>query len=256
MKKKAILAVSFGTSHLDTMAKTIQVMEDQIRETFPEYAVYRAFTSGIILKKLERENGLVFDNVRQAMERMKRGGVTDVIVQPTYIINGVEYDWMRTDVEACRELFETVRIGAPLLSAPDDYKKTAHAVMESVELAPDECLILMGHGTEHPANSAYPAMEYTLQALGYDRIHMATVEGFPELKDVMGRIRNRDIKKAVLLPFMLVAGDHAKNDMAGDEDSWKCELEEAGYEVRPILKGLGELPGIRRIFIEHIEAAR
>ena len=120
MKKKAILAVSFGTSHLDTMEKTIQVLEDQIRETFPDYLVYRAFTSGIILKKLERENGLVFDNVRQAMERMKRDGVTEVIVQPTYIINGVEYDWMRADVEACRGLFETVRLGAPLLSAPDD----------------------------------------------------------------------------------------------------------------------------------------
>ena len=149
------------------------------------------------------------------MERMKRDGVTEVIVQPTYIINGVEYDWMRADVEACRGLFETVRLGAPLLSAPDDYKKTAHAVMESVELAPDECLILMGHGTDHPANSAYPAMEYTLQALGYDRIHMATVEGFPELKDVMGKLRNRKIKKAVLLPFMLVAGGSCQKRYGG-----------------------------------------
>lgn len=99
-------------------------------------------------------------------------------------------------------------------------------------------------------------LEYTLQALGYDRIHVATVEGFPELKDVMHRIEQRQYRKVALLPFMFVAGDHAKNDMAGDEDSWKCELEEAGYEVRPILRGLGELPGIRQIFMEHLEEAQ
>lgn len=135
-------------------------------------------------------------------------------------------------------------------------KKTVHAVMEDVDLEEGECLILMGHGTDHHANSAYPALEYTLQALGYDRIHVATVEGFPELKDVMHRIEQKQYRKVALLPFMFVAGDHAKNDMAGDEDSWKCELEEAGYEVRPILRGLGELPGIRQIFMEHLEEAQ
>ena len=256
MEKKGILVVSFGTSHLDTMEKTIQVIEDQIAESFPEYTVYRAFTSQMILNKLERVEHIKYENVHQALERMKLDKITKVIVQPTHIINGIENEKMMEEIKHHASWFEKIQVGKPLLSEPDDYKKTVHAVMEDVELEEEECLILMGHGTDHHANSAYPALEYTLQTLGYDRIHVATVEGFPELKDVMHRIEHRKFKKVALLPFMFVAGDHAKNDMAGEEDSWKSELEEAGYEVRPILRGLGELPGIRQILIEHLEEAQ
>ena len=215
MEKKGILVVSFGTSHLDTMAKTIQVMEEQIAEAFPGYTVYRAFTSQMILNKLERTEHKKYDNVRQALERMKQDGITRVIVQPTHIINGIENEKMLEEIQKHASSFEKVLVGKPLLSEPDDYKKTVHAVMEDVDL-----------------------------------------EGFPELKDVMHRIEQKQYRKVALLPFMFVAGDHAKNDMAGDEDSWKCELEEAGYEVRPILRGLGELPGIRQIFMEHLEEAQ
>lgn len=256
MEKKGILVVSFGTSHLDTMAKTIQVMEEQIVEAFPECKVYRAFTSQMILNKLERTEQKKYDNVSQALERMHRDGVTRMIVQPTHIINGIENEKMLEEIKKYSSSFQKIQIGKPLLSEPDDYKKTIHAVMEDVELEEGECLILMGHGTDHHANSAYPALEYMLQVLGYDRIHVATVEGFPELKDVMHRMEQRKYRKVALLPFMFVAGDHAKNDMAGEEDSWKCELEAAGYEVRPILRGLGELPGIRQIFMEHLEEAQ
>ena len=189
MEKKGILVVSFGTSHLDTMAKTIQVMEEQIKESFPGYTVYRAFTSQMILNKLERTEHKKYDNVRQALERMKQDGITRVIVQPTHIINGIENEKMLEEIQKHASSFEKVLVGKPLLSEPDDYKKTVHAVMEDVDLEEGECLILMGHGTDHHANSAYPALEYTLQALGYDRIHVATVEGFPELKDVMHRIK-------------------------------------------------------------------
>lgn len=256
MEKKGILVVSFGTSHLDTMAKTIQVMEEQIAEEFSEYTVYRAFTSQMILNKLKKTEHKTYDNVRQALERMKQDQITKVLVQPTHIINGIENEKMLEELKQAESSFEKILVGKPLLSEPDDYKKTIHAVMEDVELEEGECLILMGHGTEHHSNSAYPALEYTLQALGYDRIHVATVEGFPELKDVMHRIQERADRKVALLPFMFVAGDHAKKDMAGEEDSWKSELEAAGYEVRPIIKGLGELPGIRQIFIEHLEEAQ
>ena len=178
MEKKGILVVSFGTSHLDTMAKTIQVMEEQIAEAFPGYTVYRAFTSQMILNKLERTEHKKYDNVRQALERMKQDGITRVIVQPTHIINGIENEKMLEEIQKHASSFEKVLVGKPLLSEPDDYKKTVHAVMEDVDLEEGECLILMGHGTDHHANSAYPALEYTLQALGYDRIHVATVEGF------------------------------------------------------------------------------
>ena len=144
-------------------------------------------------------------------------------------------------------------MGKPLLSSVDDYKKSIHAVMAETQLEDDEMLVLMGHGTDHHANSAYPTLEYTFHALGYNQVLVGTVESFPELKNVMAKLEISGKKKVVLMPFMLVAGDHAKNDMAGEEDSWKSELEDAGYEVGVIMKGLGEFEGIRKIFTEHLE---
>lgn len=251
--KKGILAVSFGTSHLDTMEKTISVIEREIQQRFPECRVYRAFTSGMIIRKLKRVENMDIDTVNEALLRMASDGIEDVIIQPTHIINGIENDRMMEDLMENMSLFKRIRVGKPLLSSVEDYKKSIHAVMAQTELAEDEMLVLMGHGTDHHANSAYPTLEYTFHALGYDRVLVGTVESFPELKNVMAKLRIAEKKKVALMPFMLVAGDHAKNDMAGDEDSWKSELEEEGYDVRVILKGLGEFEGIRRIFIEHIE---
>lgn len=255
MGERAILVVSFGTSHLDTMEKTIRAMEIQIAETFPKYRVYRAFTSQMILDKLRRTKNLDFDNVTEAMERMERDGIESVVVQPTHIIHGIENDRMLEDIRAFEGRFQRIRIGRPMLSNTEDYKKAIHAIIGDIHLEPQERLLLMGHGTEHHANAAYPALEYTFHALGYDHVYVGTVEGFPELNDVMKKLETEAeaAKEVVLLPFMFVAGDHAKNDMAGEEDSWKEALENAGYSVRPIIKGLGELPGIRKIFIEHIE---
>lgn len=251
--KKGILAVSFGTSHLDTMEKTISVIEREIQQRFPECRVYRAFTSRMIIRKLKRVENMDIDTVNEALLRMASDGIEDVIIQPTHIINGIENDRMMEDLMENMSLFKRIRVGKPLLSSVEDYKKSIHAVMAQTELAEDEMLVLMGHGTDHHANSAYPTLEYTFHALGYDRVLVGTVESFPELKNVMAKLRIAEKKKVALMPFMLVAGDHAKNDMAGDEDSWKSELEEEGYDVRVILKGLGEFEGIRRIFIEHIE---
>ena len=250
---KAILAVSFGTSHMDTLDKTIGAIERSIEEHFPEYRLYRAFTSGMILKKLRKTKGLEFYNVKEAMERMAADGMDTVIVQPTHIINGIENDRMLEDLMVYADQFQKIRVGKPLLSSVDDYKKAIHAVMEEVELAEDETLVLMGHGTDHHANSAYPTLEYTFHLLGYRQVLVGTVEGFPDFNNVLTKLEITGTKKVVLMPFMVVAGDHAKHDMAGDEDSWKSELEEAGYEVRTILKGLGELKGIRNLFVEHIE---
>ena len=251
--EKGILVVSFGTSHLDTMKKTISVIEQEISERFLEYRVYRAFTSGMIIRKLKRTENLAVDTVQEALNRMKEDGIEDVIVQPTHIINGVEYDRMMKDLMENMFLFRRIRVGKPLLSSVDDYKKSIHAVMAETQLEDDEVLVLMGHGTDHHANSAYPTLEYTFHALGYNQVLVGTVESFPELKNVMAKLEISGKKKVVLMPFMLVAGDHAKNDMAGEEDSWKSELEDAGYEVRVIMKGLGEFEGIRKIFTEHLE---
>ena len=252
---KGILVVSFGTSHLDTMEKTITVIEQDIARRFPEWSVYRAFTSRMIVRKLKRTENMEIDTVEEALRRMAADGIEDVIVQPTHIINGIENDRMMEDLMENMPLFRRIRVGKPLLSSVEDYKKSIHAVMAETGLQDGEMLVLMGHGTDHHANSAYPTLEYTFHALGYNQVLVGTVESFPELKNVMAKLKIAEKKKVALMPFMLVAGDHAKNDMAGDEDSWKSGLEEEGYEVRVILKGLGEFEGIRKIFLEHIEEA-
>ncbi len=253
--KKGILVVSFGTSHLDTMGKTIEVIEKEMEERFQECNVYRAFTSGMIIRKLKRTEGISVDTVPEALSRMASDGIEEVIIQPTHIINGIENDRMMEDLMEHMSLFKRIRVGKPLLSSVEDYKKAIHAVMAETELDDGEMLVLMGHGTDHHANSAYPTLEYTFHALGYSQVLVGTVESFPELKNVMAKLKIAEKKKVALMPFMLVAGDHAKNDMAGEEDSWKSQLEEEGYEVRVIMKGLGEFRGIRQIFMEHIEEA-
>lgn len=252
-KANAILIVSFGTTHLDTLEKTITAIEQKVRETFPEYAVYRAFTSQMVINKLAKKENLTINNVKAAMERMAEEGIETVVAQPTHVINGIEKEKMMNVLMAYTDRFRRIRVGNPLLSSVDDYKKAIHAVMAEVRLAEDEALVLMGHGTEHHANSAYPTLEYTFHALGYNQVLVGTVEGFPGLRNVMAKLEIAGVKKVTLMPFMVVAGDHAKNDMAGEEDSWKSELNDAGYEVRVIVRGLGEMEGIRNIFMEHIE---
>ena len=217
--------------------------------------MYRAFTSRMIVRKLKRTENMEIDTVEEALKRMAADGISEVIVQPTHIINGIENDRMMEDLMEHMSLFNRIRVGKPLLSSVDDYKKAIHGVMSEVGLETGEMLVLMGHGTDHHANSAYPTLEYTFHALGYNQVLVGTVESFPELKNVMAKLEIAEKKKVALMPFMLVAGDHAKNDMAGEEDSWKSELEDAGYEVRVIMKGLGEFEGIRKIFLEHIEEA-
>ena len=154
--KKGILVVSFGTSHLDTMEKTIDVIEQDIAQKFPECRVYRAFTSRMIIRKLKRTENMEVDTVEEAVKRMASDGIEDVVVQPTHIINGIENDRMMEDLMENMSCFQRIRVGKPLLSSVDDYKKSIHAVMAETELADDEMLVLMGHGTDHHANSAYP----------------------------------------------------------------------------------------------------
>jgi len=251
--KKGILIVSFGTSHLDTMEKTIARIEQDARDKFPDYKVYRAFTSQMILNKLKKKENLYFYNVKEALEQMAEDGIEIVIAQPTHVINGIENDQMISDLLDLSDRFRKIRVGKPLLSSVEDYKKSIHGIMAEVDLKEDEMLALMGHGTDHHANSAYPTLEYTFHSLGYSQVLVGTVEGFPDIRNVMTKLEISGRKKVILMPFMIVAGDHAKNDMAGDEDSWKSQLEEAGYDVTAVVKGLGELKVIRNIFMEHIE---
>lgn len=253
--KKAILAVSFGTSYPDTLRKTIAATEQALAEAFPDWEVRRAFTSGMIIRKLKERDGVEIENVHQAMHRLEEEGYTHVAVQSTHVMHGEEYEKMLSQLEPYRMRMK-ISVGMPLLHSEEDYLSVAKALLNWLpSLDADEALVLMGHGTTHFANSAYAQMEHMLQA-HCDRVYLATVEGYPTLDSVERQLAKRpEICRLMLAPFMLVAGDHARNDMSGDEDSWAEQLKQAGYTVRCILQGLGECSAIRELFVEHCRLA-
>lgn len=256
--KKGILVVSFGTSHEDTRAVTIDAIEKEIGAAFTDCKIYRAWTSKMILARIEKRDHIHYDNVAEAMERMKKDGITDVIIQPTHVMNGVENDLMKKDVLAYADYFQSVKFGAPLLTTEEDNEYVVKAVADESPVIKDKetALVLMGHGTEHYANAVYAALDYRFKDMGYENVIVGTVEGYPEIDQVMKQIGKCGVKKVVIAPFMIVAGDHAKNDMAGEEeDSWKNIISKAGYEVQTVLKGLGEYESIRKLFVEHAREA-
>lgn len=252
-EKNAILVVSFGTSYAENRKKTIGAIEDQIRDKFDNFQVYRAFTSKMIKGKMEREGTPVY-NVTEALEAMRQDGINGtLIVQPTHVINGLEYQRMLEEAKPYESYFSQVRYGKPLLTDVKDYKELAQIVSASYAVEQDEALVLMGHGSEHYSNSAYSALEYVFRDMGKENIFVGTVEGYPGIEEVKGQIKKNQIKKACLVPLMIVAGDHANNDMIGEEDSWKNQLEEEGVQVRYYLKGLGESKAVQQMFLRHIE---
>lgn len=256
-KKQAILVVSFGTSYADTRKKTIDVIREEIRTRFPDYPVYEAWTSGMIIRKVKERDGYQVDTVTEALERMLQDGVTDLIVQPTHMINGIENDIMKQDVMAKQDAFASITFGNPLLTNEDDSFSVIRALMDELEpISQDTALVLMGHGTSHYVNPVYAALDYQFKEQGFANVFVGTVEEYPGLETLKKILRERHFEKLVLAPLMIVAGDHAKNDMASEEeDSWKSQFEQAGYQVRCILKGLGEYCGVRELFIKHIDQA-
>lgn len=255
--KKAILVVSFGTSFHRTREKTIDRIEKDIEEAYPEYRIYRAWTSKMIIAKLLRRDRIQVPTVAEAVDQMIEDGITELVVQPTHVINGVENDLMKEDVLKRRDAFESVAFGDPLLTSQEDNEAVIHAVMEEFpDLKEDEALVLMGHGTTHYANSIYAALDYTFKDLGYSRVFLGTVEAYPSMESLKKQIRALGPRRLILAPFMVVAGDHAIHDMSGeDEDSWRSQFEREGYEVACQMKGLGEYPGVRRIYLRHVRAA-
>lgn len=254
--KKAILAVSFGTSHNDTRKITIDAIEKDIQDAFPAYSLYRAWTSKMIIKKVNSRDGVHIYTVKEAMEQMLQDGITDVLIQPTHVINGIENDLMKEDALAFQEQFHSISFGDPLLTSEQDNLAVIDAITsEFKDLTKDEVLVLMGHGTTHYANAIYAALDYTFKDKGYQNIFLGTVEAYPTMESLLKMVHAYQPKKVVLAPFMIVAGDHAKNDMASNEpDSWYSQFKAEGYNVEPVLKGLGEYPGIRKLFIEHLKS--
>jgi sirohydrochlorin cobaltochelatase len=257
--KKAILVVSFGTSYNDTRAKTIDAIEEKIKDTYSsEYDVRRAFTAQIIIDKLKSRDGLEINNVDQAMQSLVSEGFGILYIQPTHIMNGEEYDELCAAVEPYKENFETLSIGKPLLTTTEDYEELVGIIKEETKDLNKEgtAVVFMGHGTPHFANSTYACLDYHMKHEIAENYYVGTVEGYPTITEVIGDVDKQNATKVTLLPFMIVAGDHANNDMGGDdEDSWKTQFKQAGYEVNVVLKGLGEYEGVQNMVVEHLQAA-
>ncbi|MBP2664456.1 MAG: cbiK 2 [Firmicutes bacterium] len=266
-KNKAIVVVSFGTSYSETLKLDIESIENLICKTFPDYEVRRAFTSRTVIKRLAERDGIKIDNERQALERLQAEGYREVYIQPLHIVPGAEYDKIKRIVShyahAKEKAFEKIRLGRPLLycmgqdNHPDDYEIAIKALVPQLPNSePDKAVVLMGHGGMHPANAAYAALQLKLEDAGLTNVFVYTVEGFPSLSRIISKLKQKPVKKVTLMPFMLVAGDHAINDMAGDEeDSAKSQLSAAGFEVDIYFHGLGGNVDIQDIYISHLRSA-
>lgn len=255
--KRAILTVSFGTSYEEARKAGIDAIEEEFRKAFPDLGQYRAWTSKRILEKLKRERNVWIPNVTQAMEQMRADGITDVVIQPTHVINGIENEQMKADALAFRDDFSSISFGTPLLTSEEDNDAVIRTIAEAFSFVkPTEALILMGHGTSHYSNAVYAALDYAFKEKGYPNIFLGTVEAYPTMETLLKMAEAAKPEKIYLAPFMIVAGDHARKDMAGKApDSWMRQLQEKGFETVPVLKGLGEYEGIRRIFVRHAKAA-
>lgn len=256
-KKNAVLVVSFGTSYEETRKVTIDAIEASIAQAFPEHKIYRAWTSKMILKKLKTRDNIHINNVTEAMAEMEKDGIQHVIVQPTHVINGIENDLMIEDALAFKDKFQSISFGNALLTTEEDNRRVIEAIHEEFKGLPENhALVLMGHGTTHHANSIYAALDYTMKDMGYSNFFMGTVEAYPSMDTIIKKIQSFHPEKVHLAPFMIVAGDHARNDMAGDDpDSWYSQFKKAGFQVEPCIKGLGEYPGIREILVQHAKEA-
>ena len=252
MIEQGILVVSFGTSYKEAEEKSICMVERTIRKKFNPIPVYRAYTSRIVRKILEKR-GEIVDSTNDALTRMREDGIKDVFVLPTHLIYGEEYEKIKRIVEEEKGNFNSITIGKPLLGDMEDMKRIAHILHKEYPLSDNECLVLMGHGTKHYANMVYPAMEYICHEQGFQNMYVGTIESYPDINIILHKVKNKGYKKAVLIPFMFVAGDHAVNDMAGEEeDSWLSCFRKEGIETKVVIKGLGEYEMIRELYCEHI----
>ena len=256
--EKELLVVSFGTSFNDSRRLTIGAIESALEKAFPEYAVRRGFTSQIIIDHVAKRDGEIIDNMQEALDRAVDNGVKTLVVQPTHLMNGLEYEEMSKAIAQYSDAFEQISIGQPLLTSDEDFQAVAKAIPEAPADYDDgeTAIVFMGHGTEAESNGVYAKMQQVLTDGGYAHYYVGTVEATPSLDDVLEAVKQGSYKRVVLRPLMVVAGDHANNDMAGDEDdSWKTTFEKEGYEVVCEVEGLGALEAVQQLYVEHAQAA-
>ncbi len=275
-----LLVVSFGTSFNDSRAEDIKGIEDTLAEAFPDWSVRRAFTAQIIINHVQARDDEAIDNMQQALDRAVANGVKNLVVQPTHLMHGAEYDEMVEAVDEYKDKFESVAIAEPMLGEVgddatvinDDKAAVAKAITDqavseagydSMEAAAEDgtAFVFMGHGTSHTANITYDQMQTQMEELGFTNAFIGTVEGEPEdtaCDEVINKVKDAGFKKVILRPLMVVAGDHANNDMAGDdEDSWKSMFEASGDfdEIDCQIEGLGRIDAVEQIYVEHTQAA-
>lgn len=253
-----LMVISFGTSYNDNRRLTIGAIEAAMETAFPDWSVRRGFTSQIIIDHVKRRDGEVIDNVGEALDRAVNNGVRRLVIQPTHLMDGYEYNDVVDEVAQYADAFEMLAIGKPLLTTDEDFKTVMEIITEETVEYDDgnTAICFMGHGTEADSNGVYEKMQDMLTDAGYENYYVGTVEAEPTLDDVLGKVQEGEYTRVVLEPLMIVAGDHANNDMAGDEeDSWKTTFEAAGYEVIPLVRGLGEMKGIQELLVQHAQDA-
>lgn len=251
--KKALLVISFGTSYAETREKNIESCEKQLTAAFPDRDFFRAFTSSMIIRKLKERDNLHINTPEEALHALHEQGYDDVAIQSLHVINGDEYEKIIVQVEKYRPLLRHLRIGKPLLSSFEDYSQLIDALhFQMPELQDDERVVFMGHGATHHAFSAYACLDHMMTTRGFPG-RVGAVESYPEIGLIIEGLKAEHVRKVHLMPLMLVAGDHAINDMASDEeDSWKTQLEQAGIKATTWLQGMGENNLIRQMFVEHL----
>ena len=275
-----LLVVSFGTSFNDSRAEDVKGIEDALAEAYPDWSVRRAFTAQIIINHVEARDDEVIDNMQQALDRAVENGVKNLVVQPTHLMHGAEYDEMTEAINGYKDKFESVAIAEPMLGEVgddatvinDDKKAVAQAIadeackeagFDSMDAAAEAgtAFVFMGHGTSHTANVTYDQMQTQMENLGFKNAFIGTVEGKPEdtaCDKVIEKVKEAGYKNVVLRPLMVVAGDHANNDMAGDdEDSWKSQFVASGNfeNVDTQIAGLGRIEAVEQLYVDHTKAA-
>lgn len=248
---KAILMVHFGTTFNDTRALTIDAINQKVREAFPDAEVVEAYTSRIVIKRLN-ERGIHKDTPRKALLKLAAAGYDTVVVQSTNIIDGIEAAALREEVEYMAPFFKDIRVGRPLLYSVDDCEQVVSILTAQYPPVSDKAYIFVGHGTSTPANALYSQVDCMMDVAGRPDCIVCTVEGYPDLTLSMRYLSQLKVKVVTLVPFMFVAGDHVRNDIAGD----MCQaLIDAGYHADAVMGGLGQMPDIQNLFIEHIRQA-
>lgn len=262
--KDAVLVLSFGTTFKDTREKTIDVVVEKMRQAFPDKEVRVAFTSHIIIDRIMENEGIQYHTPEEALAQLNKDGYTRVAVVNLNIVPGIEYTYDRLVSQLEQKNFKKMSVGTPIMyymgqeDKPDQVAEFVEALKLQLPkfMRRNEAVLFMAHGTPHPANAYYSVIQDRIDEMGLKNVYVYSVEGRPHLEDVIPKLKANKIKKVTLMPMMMVAGDHATNDMAGDEeDSHKVILTEEGFKVETYLHGLGENPAIQDLFVERAQEA-